>query len=25
LGWALTSACDDSGVACAIEQFVLKR
>jgi hydroxymethylpyrimidine pyrophosphatase-like HAD family hydrolase len=23
-GWALTSACDDSGVACAIEEFVLK-
>ncbi len=23
-GWALTSACDDSGVACAIEQYVLK-
>jgi Cof subfamily protein (haloacid dehalogenase superfamily) len=22
--WALTSACDDSGVACAIERFVLK-
>ena len=23
-GWAITSACDDSGVACAIERFVLK-
>jgi Cof subfamily protein (haloacid dehalogenase superfamily) len=23
-GWALTAACDESGVACAIEKFVLK-
>jgi len=23
-GWALTAACDDSGVACAIEEYVLK-
>ena len=23
-GWALTSPCDESGVACAIEKFVLK-
>jgi hypothetical protein len=23
-GWAVTAACDDSGVACAIEKFVLK-
>ena len=23
-GWAITSACDDSGVASAIEKFVLK-